>query len=411
MKKMFWILCLAMLAGVGMSPMMADEVEESPHYYGGKFPKGGSWLLDARTGEMKVNAEYVPDGKYVYVHKGEAGFPVDEYNPYGYDTYAMPTSSSWRSLTPLIRKIVFSSRLKKIGWYAFAGCFALESVEFEGENEANGAHAIKEIGKGAFMHCWNLKHFEFNKVYRFEDLAFSHTGFTSVEFSSIGISVIHDKIFANCRGLIRQINPSDPYMAPSIYGFGDTPSAISGFKGFGIVVGENECVPVLANDNTISNWEHRFGADESLVFLEGGKMKPNEVTGQQAFWYVNDDDYLIIQGASQENSSPIPWRECKHYYDVQRVYFYGTTAIPAYAFPNDKFTRLERVCLTGTESVIGEAAFKDLDKLEQINLWNVSYISSSAFKGCESLKEVNMYGAVTIGRSAFSGCSNLEKVT
>ncbi len=59
---------------------------------------------------------------------------------------------------------------------------------------------------------------------------------------------------------------------------------------------------------------------------------------------------------------------------------------------------------------IGDSAFEDCTKLENIYIWaDITSIGNNAFKGCSALEEVSIPASVkTIGGSAFEDCSKLE---
>ena len=73
---------------------------------------------------------------------------------------------------------------------------------------------------------------------------------------------------------------------------------------------------------------------------------------------------------------------------------------------------LREVVFHNKLTVIGEAAFKNCDKLENVTIpGSVETVSKKAFNGCDSLKSVTLEQGVTvIGEKAFYKCKNLEEV-
>jgi transcriptional regulator with XRE-family HTH domain len=84
--------------------------------------------------------------------------------------------------------------------------------------------------------------------------------------------------------------------------------------------------------------------------------------------------------------------------------------VKAYAFAGN--SRIKRVQIPETVTVIGEGAFQDCEALEYVNLPNgISMIDSFTFDGCINLKEITLPSGVTyIGREAFADCRACERI-
>ena len=59
---------------------------------------------------------------------------------------------------------------------------------------------------------------------------------------------------------------------------------------------------------------------------------------------------------------------------------------------------------------IGENAFRQWSKIEEVEFPNVTIVEKLAFYGSTGLKNVIIPNVVSIGEQAFNGCTNLEKI-
>ena len=84
--------------------------------------------------------------------------------------------------------------------------------------------------------------------------------------------------------------------------------------------------------------------------------------------------------------------------------------VKAYAFAGN--SRIKRVQIPETVTVIGEGSFQDCEALEYVNLPSgISMIESFTFDGCINLKEITLPSGVTyIGREAFADCRACERI-
>jgi hypothetical protein len=86
---------------------------------------------------------------------------------------------------------------------------------------------------------------------------------------------------------------------------------------------------------------------------------------------------------------------------------YVDVGLPAGSFyNNDNLTSVSSLEVTEiADGTQGSGAFRDCDKLETVDLPNVTYIGNFAFDNCDKLKTVNIPKAQTIGEVAFWHCA------
>ena len=142
MKKLLLTLLMYIVVGIGTATANTYYVTTS-----GNFSTGGGWKIEG--GVLYIDAEVVPDYRPTHVGCGP-----------------------WCRFTDVM-KVQFSSKIKRIGSYAFWHAEHITTVAFENKSQADviiGAHAfdgcyslnvfdgryIKSIGDGAFRDCYKL---------------------------------------------------------------------------------------------------------------------------------------------------------------------------------------------------------------------------------------------------------------
>ena len=145
-KRLLLLLCLIATAGSAARAVIAS----------GTFKNGGTWEITP-YGELYVDAEVIPDYKQTFSSGFNAVVSLEDfgYRTVAYDT-PLGTNSPWSRYSISLNSITFSSKVKHIGDYAFAGLYMVKSVDFE-----TGTDNV-EIGKNAFRGCFNMRDFEFS---------------------------------------------------------------------------------------------------------------------------------------------------------------------------------------------------------------------------------------------------------
>jgi len=96
---------------------------------------------------------------------------------------------------------------------------------------------------------------------------------------------------------------------------------------------------------------------------------------------------------------------------LSEVNGYPVTSIRA-ASSKGKYPNVTKVSIPNTVTSIEISAFKGMTNLKTVYLANsVSYIGENAFYGCEKLNYIDISNVTSIGSGAFRNCKNLTKVT
>lgn len=93
----------------------------------------------------------------------------------------------------------------------------------------------------------------------------------------------------------------------------------------------------------------------------------------------------------------------------EKVSNYTVIGVGEEAFNYKKL--ITKVTLPQTVTYLKNSAFRNCEKLETINLGNVSVIESNCFKDCKAIRVVSLASATSIGNAAFQNCSKLLQVT
>lgn len=106
-----------------------------------------------------------------------------------------------------------------------------------------------------------------------------------------------------------------------------------------------------------------------------------------------------------------PFVECKNLNKV--TFAEGTTTVPNNIFGNCDFITAESFNMPATVTTIGPEAFKNVIKLDQIELSkSLEAIGGNAFEGCKNLKKIVIPETVTtLGSNSFKECELLTEVT
>lgn len=403
MKK-FLSLLLVLCAAITISAGNIDQ---------GTFKNGGSWRI-SNTGELYVDATSIPDYKYQrssngYINLGKMGYNV----LLPEDCYV--TTAPWSWYSSHIKSIKLSSRVAKIGTYAFAGLSEVKSVKCE-----SGTGTI-EIGNNAFATCFNLESFDFSRVATIGSNAFYyccnlyHPVFP--ELQSVG-----EDAFEMCWRMVSD----DIYLTTSnvVLGLADmrhrtsaltvtTPDETS------FIVVKSPSGRIVVNPQKISSYQTKYS---SLAFAAGDdtwnlktsdgvlhitKALPDyEAETNQPWWSLRNNIRSVVFEYTDYGSG----------FRISKNAFKGLTNLETFwGFPDavtnysisegafDGCTKLNN--LRGAEqkaTSIGNNAFRNTH-LTSINLKSVTTIGDNAFKGAP-IYNLSLGSSLTsIGLNAFQG--------
>ena len=138
-KKLLLLLCL--LVTVGASGKVKS----------GTFSTGGTWRLDTETGELYIDAETVPDYHMWEKTKKHHEWFLDLVlivNCDDEETY-YKTNAPWWEYRADIVSIRFSSKVKTIGTWAFAGLWN-DKYKWDQENAEAGNYRHESFWRGKY---------------------------------------------------------------------------------------------------------------------------------------------------------------------------------------------------------------------------------------------------------------------
>ena len=401
MKKLLTLVVCSLLA--------IWTVSAGQYTMSGTFKNGGSWKVE--KGVLYVDAETIPNSPSTR--------PAARTNLAGGQSNAWENMSPWWGSSNIIIKVELSSKVRKIGYGAFAGCVNLEKVVFKAGNNNN-----VEIGDEAFSDCWRLTDFDFSRVTVIGENAFDRCR----SLKRIELPVIQSigrNAFCECAslwledggivlsgntipsGLNNMVVTQNPYGAVSSTDANGKTVRILTLSGWLKVI-----VPPAKLSSYISTYAKSY--TWGLIFFGGDGWK----------WYFDDrrkgmEKLYIFANQYQLNGIPD---------------FESETDQPWYSF-RDKIRWVEIYYVTPYGYTIGKNAFKG-SNINSIDLYNsfISWINvgESAFEGCSrftrfdqmanarsigkrafantGLTKADLSKAETIGDNAFDGC-NINNIT
>ena len=437
-KKLLLLLCLLVTMGA------SGKVKS------GTFSTGGTWRLDTETGELYIDAETVPD-----YHMWENTKKHHEWFLYllmivncdDEETY-YKTNAPWWEYRADIVSIRFSSKVKTIGTWAFAG-LRYDKYKWDKENAKEGEYENESYWQGKYKGWYVDKSYGVEKVtfdgntpVKILDGAFENNGLLD-EFDFRLVQEIGDHAFEGTPVLNTHF-PALEYMHPDAFDLWWFHKATEMYKRGIVLDKEMDYLMETCMVNFAKNvWEYEntyhskdIGAmdltvpyeiylDDEVKFnglatrLKGSHV--NLVIGSDG-WRWDSNTRLFRLYDSQDFDSPEdrPWHGLRK--QITKVELH---AAPGKNSFND-CTNLEVVQVAGIKSSkwaggpdyvypIGEKAFYGCTKLWSVGTQNISNrttyeypstIGADAFNGCTKLSDFD-YGlkhAKQIGARAFSGC-------
>ena len=288
-----------------------------------------------------------------------------------YDSYS---STPWCSNIRLIKTVVITEGVTRVGSYAFSGCGRMTDVTI--------SDSVTSIGKNAFSDCIGLTTVIMgDSVTSIGNSAFSFcVSLTNIKMSD-GIKNIGEYAFHYCIGLTsivipKGINNIDRYAFVSCYRLAEVINRSS----FNIIPG---------NDTF-------GGVAENAIEVHNGEIKIINVN-DYLFYTFNNTNYLLsYTGTDKDLVLPDDYNG--ETYQINNCAFYESD--------------ITSLIMSNGVTRIGENAFFECGKLTTLVIGdNVTTIASYAFTGCNGLTTVTIPESVTgIGFSAFYCCYGLTGV-
>ena len=321
----------------------------------------------------------IADGYYDYnTHYGLIVDNVFISNP------SHDTSGAWNNTT--IKSIILPETLLYIGDAAFAGCTALENIEFQS--------SLVNIGDYAFSFCSALETIDLSKC---------------TNLKSIG-----DGVFNNCRTLVHLNLPSSLESIGEFDTFNSCINLQPSVTEQGVeYLGNSENPYVVLWDVTDDITTSVYTVNEGCKIIYRDAFQgysgltsitlPSSLTsiGSQAFYHCFELETLEYKGTIEQ------------WLSIDFGSGWMGDASHTFIVNGEELTNL--VVPEGVTS-IGERAFFGCSGLTSIDLSNctsLTSIGSSTFEDCGGLTEVdlsNCTNLTSIGGAAFSGCSGLTSI-
>ena len=286
------------------------------------------------------------------------------------------------------------SNMRWIDSMAFAGCTALETIDWPENLEA--------IYYAAFYGCTALNeiHLPDTLQYLDSEVFWDCTGLTEV-FVPASVTYISSASFTGCSNLravhVAPDNQTFCSVDGVVYSKDLTQIVVvpKGLRGSVTIPAGVTLIPNRAFDNCVAITE--IVLPEGLTTIESYAF--NACTSLQRM-NIPDTVTAIETGA---------FFDCVALEEITLPN--GLTAIEEYAFYGCE--SLKKIDIPDTVTVIGDSAFLSCHSLKTLHLPRMlAEIGSWAFSGCYELRYVDLPdGVVYIGENAFSSCDNLLWVT
>ena len=288
-----------------------------------------------------------------------------------------------------------STKITKIGKYAFSGCSNLGDLDF--------LKHTQEIGMSAFSGCSKAySKLNIPAVTTIGDAAFDGCHFKEIAFGenlqSIGQNAFRGS-FAD--GGRIYVYSSVPATSSNSFQGANTSSTKVYVK-----------IELASGYQTTSPWSS-FPMDVNATFPVSGTWGIGYGT-----WMIDTEGTLIIKGGNSfdkklpdcVNESNQPWYLYRNY--IKRVKIEeGMSGIGknAFAYENEGESQIKEVVVPASVTEIGENAFKNNDQIEEVQAEGVKNIGSQAFENCSSLEKVKFGKEVSsMGEKVFNNCGLMD---
>ena len=331
-----------------------------------------------------------------------------------------------------IKSLQLPQSLEIIENWAFDKCKKLERVVIPAK--------VKEIGRGAFYSCSELKEIIIEGTPHIEENAFSWTPWEEMEFKRTGAKINDDTLLEVHPDLIEYVIP------PNIKIIGKNAFRKSMIRKLVIPEGVEE-IEFYAFENSALE---EITLPKTLKFIRGGAFSNcinlKEITIHKGIRYINSDAFVNLTNCTLTILSGAEENGIDHFESstsVKEVYApYGSSAmraalvsgIPFHALPGKprkyRYISDEFCCLGNTLyrylghqeivnipdgiEVIGKGAFNltlNCPQIKHIHLSaGTTHIEGNAFIGCDGLETIDGDNVRQIGFHSFAGCRKLRKV-
>ena len=311
----------------------------------------------------------------------------------------------WYIYRKFITRIVLSDNIFSIGKNAFAfdqaGESSIQSIE---------APSVTSVGANALKNNAVLKSFKGENVKTIGNEAFA--GCAALEDVDFGdkLTSLGSRVFDGCPAM--ENFALDAITPPSVnsqtfVGMGASASGAPGRKAKASGSGQGSVTLSVPEEATVNYLAAPYWNLFSMEFIEGHGAIVKSGAYYDGAWVLYADGTLIA--SSQTTNGSIDIASVYNDATVTRVEFLGgANEVKSTFFSN--LPNLKTVVLNAAVNKVGYRTFQNCAKLESINLENVDTIESEAFKGCSKLASVKLSAIQYINTNAFEGCTKLASV-
>lgn len=312
-----------------------------------------------------------------------------------------------RKITSL-KEIVLPEGVTHIGYNAFKDATSIEIISLP--------TSLVEISSNAFYNCKSLKSIEL------------HEGITDLDYGAFGCCESIEEIvipttlkntdtrhgpFAGCKNLVKVTFKEGARIIPR--------SICEGMYNLSDVIIPEGVLQISQNAFMDAHSLININLPESLVVIHENAFENclslksidfhDSLTHIGRYAFRNCDSLtevelpksLIYAGEFFDGS----FSDCDNLTTV--IFEEGITKIPELTC--NEMSALTRVIIPESVTTIGRKAFNDCERLDSINLSNVTNYEENAFRNCISLKEVNLSSDVEkLYANTFVGCENIKLI-
>ena len=345
-------------------------------------------------------------------------YPVTGYNPHweltengvltissNIPNYSTTSEQPWYNYRDFIHSIVLSEVVTTVGKNAFA-------FDQEGKSKIREiiAPSVTSIGDNAFKNNDALISFAGENVKTIGNEAFA--GCAALEDVDFGdkLASLGSRVFDGCPAM--ENFALDAITPPSVnsqtfVGMGASASNAPGRGAKASGSGQQSVTLSVPEEATVNYLAAPYWNLFSMEFIEGHGSIVKSGAYYDGAWVLYSDGTLIA--SSQTTNGSIDVATVYNDATVTRVEFLGgANEVKSTFFSN--LPNLKTVVLNAAVNKVGYRTFQNCAKLESINLENVDTIESEAFKGCSKLASVKLSAIQYINTNAFEGCTQLASV-
>lgn len=322
--------------------------------------------------------------------------------------FTQPSEQPWYSYKDYIEKVVFGNS-DYVVTYIGQNCLAFENP---GESKIQSIEApyVTTINAEAFKNNDILKSFKGENVKTIGNEAFA--GCAALEDVDFGdkLTSLGSRVFNGCPAM--ENFALDAITPPSVnsqtfVGMGASASNAPGRGAKASGSGQQSVTLSVPEESTVNYLAAPYWNLFSMEFIEGHGSIVKSGAYYDGAWVLYSDGTLIA--SSQTTTGSIDVATVYNDATVTRVEFLGgANEVKSTFFSN--LPNLKTVVLNAAVNKVGYRTFQNCAKLESINLENVDTIESEAFKGCSKLASVKLSAIQYINTNAFEGCTSLASV-